>query len=1024
MICVYPADCTDFSNNGNGILNPKSCVVSETLNGEWELELVHPLDEEGKWTRLVEGCILRAPVPAAMTPSIDFNYRETTTTTTSVVFYKVQTTSGKLNLRNGPGMNYKVLTRYAKGVEVVVLNSSNSSWYEVSCPDGKHGWMSTDFLVYSRTETTTHTAYGEKIREVVESHQLRDQPFRIYRVVPELKQVTVYARHVFYDLMDNMVRKIEPAASAAGASVVRNVSEGCLSQHGFTFYSNLQTTAAGVSLINKNPVEALLGEGGVAEMYGGELARDWWDVFVVDRVGSDSGVQIREGKNLTGISYDLNLTDVVTRIMPTGTDKDGNILYLPEVYVDSENIDAYQHPKWIHLDVAEAKEVTTGDSTKTKAQCYSEMRAAAQARFAAGCDLPTVSLSVDFVSVKDSEEYRDYTFLQDIFLGDTVRVIAPRIGVAVSLRMTRYKYDCLLKRYTSMTLGSVMEALEGNTISARQLPSGIINGSKLAINSVGQGALQGNSVGNVQIQAAAIDTAHIRDASISTAKIADASITAAKIADAQIDSAKIADASITRAKIADAAIGTAQIEDGSIVTAHIGAGEIQTANIAEAAVTTAKITDGAITNAKIGNAAVDTANITDAAITNAKIGGAAVGTANIQDAAIVSAKILDGSVTKAKIADLAVDAAQINNLAVTTAKIANGAITNAKIGNAAVNTAQIALGAITQALIAQGAVGTAQIEDASITDAKIVSLNADVITSGTLATERLIIRGDDGLIYEINAKAGGLTSQQLSDAKYRNALSGTVLVARSVTAEQIAAATITANEILAGSITGDRIAANTIEGANIKAGTITTAKVSSDFGKTLDLSSNTGLNLRVEQINSDIDEVRSAAVAEVQVQYALSASSIIAPATGWQTDAPAWEDGKFMWQRTVTTYADGETETSSATCLTGATGAAGEAATTLRIESSRGTVFKRDDVSTVLSAVIYHGSERITNISALRVKFGQTAYLQWKWRRRDDSGYGTISASDSRLTNNGFSLTVTTADVDANVTFMCELITD
>ena len=183
----------------------------------------------------------------------------------------------------------------------------------------------------------------------------------------------------------------------------------------------------------------------------------------------------------------------------------------------------------------------------------------------------------------------------------------------------------------------------------------------------------------------------------------------------------------------------------------------------------------------------------------------------------------------------------------------------------------------------------------------------------------------------------------------------------------------------------------------------------------------------MERINSDIDEIRSAAVAEVLVQYALSTSSTVAPTTGWQTDAPAWEDGKFMWQRTVTTYADGETETSSATCLTGATGAtgaAGEAATTLRIESSRGTVFKRDDVSTVLSVIIYNGSQRITNITALRAKFGSTAYLQWKWRRRDDSEYGTISASDSRLSDSGFSLTVTTADVDANVTFMCELITD
>ena len=73
MICVYPADCADFSTNGNGTLSPLSANVTETLNGEYELELVHPIDEAGKWQRLVEGCILRAPVPAAMTPRVHFS---------------------------------------------------------------------------------------------------------------------------------------------------------------------------------------------------------------------------------------------------------------------------------------------------------------------------------------------------------------------------------------------------------------------------------------------------------------------------------------------------------------------------------------------------------------------------------------------------------------------------------------------------------------------------------------------------------------------------------------------------------------------------------------------------------------------------------------------------------------------------------------------------------------------------------------------------------------------------------------
>ena len=869
MICVYPADCTDFSTNGNGTIEPTSALVTETLNGEYELQLVHPIDDAGKWQRLVEGCILRAPVPAATTPRVHFSAPGDASGTEiyriHTDFSEAETRKGTLNLRSGPGRNYKVLAAYKNTLTVQVIAKTSAAWYEVTAPDGKHGYMDTTYLVYDHTEGSA----SEAVSSVVDERQLRDQPFRIYRIVPELDKITVYARHVFYDLLDNMIKSYKPSPSAVGASVVQTVSSSCLSEHDFTFYSDLDSTAEDVEFENVNPVDALLGEEGVIEKYGGELTRDWWDVFVVKRVGQDSNVQIRQAKNLLGISYDVDLTDVVTRIMPTGEDADGNVLYLPELFIDSPIISTYTHPKWIHLPVSEAKESTDEDEPKTKADCYTLMRNAAQEQFDAGCDSPTVTLTVSFINCAETEEYKEYGFLQNIFLGDAVRVIAPRVGVWVSMRMTQYTYDCLTKKYTNMTLGTVADTVEGNVISARQLPSGIITGSKLAINSVGSGALQSGSVGAVQIQMAAIETAHIQDAAISkakigeaavgTAQIEDAAVTKAKIGQAAIGTAQIEDAAITQAKIGSAAIGTAQIEDGTITSAKIGNGEILTAHIHDAAITGAKIDQAAVGSAHIQNAAVDSAQIKDAAITNAKIAGAAVGTANIQDAAIVAAKILDGEIITAKIASLAVTEGKIANLAVTTAKIAEAAITNAKIANAAVDTAQIALGAITTALIAQGAIGTAQIADASITAAKVVSLNADVITSGTLATERLIITGANGLIYEINAEASGLSVQELSDQKYQEQINGTVIVARSITAQQIAAATITANEILAATITGDKIAAATIEGSNIKAGTITTTNISSDFGQTLDLSSNTGINQRVQQIYTDMNAAIAAA---------------------------------------------------------------------------------------------------------------------------------------------------------------------
>ncbi len=361
-----------------------------------------PVGRAGKWRRLVEGCILRAPVPAAMTPGITMITQATPEVRREV--WKVRTNGSRLMLRSGTGTRYKIIGKYKNGTEVVLLEKTTSSWYKMLTPDGKQGYMSTDWLQYVRTEVTP--GQGEAVNEVVEPRQLRDQPFRIYRVVPELDKITVYARHVFYDLMDNMIRKYEPSATTTGANVAQGIASGCLSEHDFTFYSDLDSTAEEVVFENVNPVDAILGDGGLVEKYGGELARDWFDVFLVKRVGSDTDVQIRQGKNLLGISYDVDLTDVVTRIMPTGEDKDGNLLYLPEVYIDSPNIGNYPHPKWIHLAVSEAKEVTEGDEKKSKDQCYTEMRNAVQAEYDKGCDLPTVTLKVDFINCAETEEYQ------------------------------------------------------------------------------------------------------------------------------------------------------------------------------------------------------------------------------------------------------------------------------------------------------------------------------------------------------------------------------------------------------------------------------------------------------------------------------------------------------------------------------------------------------------------------------------------------------------------------------------------
>ena len=100
----------------------------------------------------------------------------------------------------------------------------------------------------------------------------------------------------------------------------------------------------------------------------------------------------------------------------------------------------------------------------------------------------------------------------------------------------------------------------------------------------------------------------------------------------------------------------------------------------------------------------------------------------------------------------------------------------------------------------------------------------------------------------------------------------------------------------------------------------------------------------------------------------------------------------------------------------------GEDAVLLRIDSSRGNVFKNSMVSTVLTVNLIKAGETITTAARMRQVFGASAYIQWYWRRIDDDQFHVIVSTDSMISDEGFTLTLTPDKVDTKVTFQCELI--
>jgi phage minor structural protein len=94
-------------------------------------------------------------------------------------------------------------------------------------------------------------------------------------------------------------------------------------------------------------------------------------------------------------------------------------------------------------------------------------------------------------------------------------------------------------------------------------------------------------------------------------------------------------------------------------------------------------------------------------------------------------------------------------------------------------------------------------------------------------------------------------------------------------------------------------------------------------------------------------------VAGVDVQYYKSSSATVLSGGVWQTNAPAWENGKYIWTKTVITYTDGKTGETSAVCVTGSEG--GEGADGRGVQSIVEQYYKSAS-ATVLSGGTWSGT--------------------------------------------------------------------
>ena len=100
------------------------------------------------------------------------------------------------------------------------------------------------------------------------------------------------------------------------------------------------TTASTAYYVQKNFIDALNGddENAFLKRWGGEVAYQNFKIIVNNRLGADNGLRVEFGFNLTGLQEQVDMSNVVTRIIP----KAFNGYILPEnETVDSPLINNY-----------------------------------------------------------------------------------------------------------------------------------------------------------------------------------------------------------------------------------------------------------------------------------------------------------------------------------------------------------------------------------------------------------------------------------------------------------------------------------------------------------------------------------------------------------------------------------------------------------------------------------------------------------------------------------------------------------
>lgn len=276
------------------------------------------------------------------------------------------------------------------------------------------------------------------------------QIFRIYKIGKDMGgRFQVFGQHISYDLSGKVVPSGVTGGSAS-ASVLALKNNG-----GGNFNITTDIVASRTFRVDvPSSTRSWFGgkQGSLLDIYGGEWKYDNYTCSLLASRGTNRGVQIRYGKNLTQLSQELDMSSLATGVygyainsttnaVTTGSKiSTGLILDVPhDIAIDFSN----------EIDWESSTAITTQLNTLATNYVSNNLASLINIRN---------SITLDFVQMKDLTDRVD--------LCDTVSIFFEALGISASVKCIKTEWDVLEERYTRTSFGDARTNI-ADTISSQ-----------------------------------------------------------------------------------------------------------------------------------------------------------------------------------------------------------------------------------------------------------------------------------------------------------------------------------------------------------------------------------------------------------------------------------------------------------------------------------------------------------------------------------------------------------------------------